>query len=53
MTALPASILALEDGGPYLSNRVVIAQDPDTGVRNASLQSDYGGWAGTTDYVDG
>ena len=37
VTALPTPILALEDGGHYLSNSVVIAKDPDTGVRNASI----------------
>jgi 2,5-furandicarboxylate decarboxylase 1 len=37
VTALPSPVLALEDGGPYLSNSVVIAKDPDTGVRNASI----------------
>ena len=29
--------LALEDGGAYFSNCVVIAKDPDTGVRNTSI----------------
>jgi len=37
LTRLPAPVLALEDGGPYLSNSVVIAKDPDTGVRNTSI----------------
>lgn len=37
ITTLPTPILALEDGGQYLSNSVVIAKDPDTGVRNASI----------------
>lgn len=37
VTRLPTPVLALEDGGPYLSNSVVIARDPDTGVRNASI----------------
>lgn len=35
--ALPIPTHALEDGGPYLSCSVVIAKDPDTGVRNASV----------------
>lgn len=26
-----------EDGGPYITNGVVVAKDPDTGVRNASF----------------
>lgn len=34
---LPVPIHALEDGGPYFSCSVVIARDPDTGVRNASV----------------
>jgi 2,5-furandicarboxylate decarboxylase 1 len=34
---IPVPVLALEDGGPYLDNCVVIAKDPDTGVRNASV----------------
>lgn len=25
-----------EDGGPYITNAIVVARDPDTGVRNAS-----------------
>jgi 2,5-furandicarboxylate decarboxylase 1 len=29
---------ALKDGGPYFDAGVVIARDPDTGVRNASIQ---------------
>lgn len=37
ITALPTPVLALGDGGPYLSNSVVIAKDPDTGVRNTSI----------------
>jgi len=37
LTRLPTPVLALEDGGPYLSNSVVIAKDPDTGVRNTSI----------------
>lgn len=32
-----APTLALKDGGPYFSNCVVIAKDPDTGVRNTSI----------------
>lgn len=34
---LPTPTLALEDGGKYLANSVVIAKDPDTGVRNCSI----------------
>lgn len=34
---IPIPTLALEDGGPYLANSVVIAKDPDTGVRNSSI----------------
>lgn len=34
---LPTPTLALKDGGPYFSNCVVIAKDPDTGVRNTSI----------------
>ncbi|MCL2028848.1 MAG: UbiD family decarboxylase [Deltaproteobacteria bacterium] len=37
LAGLPSPVLALEDGGPYLSNSVVIAKDPDTGVRNTSI----------------
>ena len=37
ITKIPTPVLALEDGGPYLSNSVVIAHDPDTGVRNTSI----------------
>ncbi len=35
--ALPVPTLALEDGGAYFSCSVVIAKDPDTGIRNASV----------------
>lgn len=35
---LPIPIHALEDGGPYFDAAVVIAKDPETGVRNASIQ---------------
>ena len=34
---LTVPTLALEDGGPYFSNSVIIAKDPDTGVRNTSI----------------
>ena len=37
VTKLPTPLLALEDGGHYLSNSVVIAKDPDTGVHNTSI----------------
>ncbi len=35
---LPVPTHALKDGGPYFDAAVVIAKDPDTGVRNASIQ---------------
>ena len=35
---LPIPVHALEDGGPYFDAGVVIAHDPETGVRNASIQ---------------
>jgi len=34
---LPVPIHALGDGGPYIDSAIVIARDPDTGVRNASI----------------
>ena len=34
---IPTPTLALKDGGPYYSSSVVIAKDPDTGVRNVSV----------------
>jgi len=34
---IPVPTLALKDGGPYFDNCVVIAKDPDTGVRNTSI----------------
>ena len=34
---IPAPTLALKDGGPYFSNCVIVAKDPDTGVRNTSI----------------
>ncbi len=34
---LTVPVLALEDGGPYFSNSVIIAKDPVTGVRNTSI----------------
>ncbi len=34
---LPIPVHALEDGGPYIDSAVVVAKDPDTGVRNASI----------------
>jgi len=37
LAALPTPVLALGDGGRYLANSVVIARDPDTGVRNTSI----------------
>jgi len=38
LSTLPIPIHALKDGGPYFDAAVVIARDPDTGVRNASIQ---------------
>ena len=35
---LPVPVHALEDGGPYFDASVVIARDPESGVRNASIQ---------------
>lgn len=37
INSIPIPTLALGDGGPYLANSVVIANDPDSGVRNASV----------------
>lgn len=37
LTKLPVPTHALKDGGPYFSNCVIIAKDPDTGVRNSSI----------------
>jgi 2,5-furandicarboxylate decarboxylase 1 len=34
--ALPVIRHFSEDGGPYITNGIVVAKDPDTGVRNAS-----------------
>lgn len=34
---IPTPTLALKDGGPYYSSSVVIAKDPETGVRNLSV----------------
>ncbi len=38
LSRLPIPTHALNDGGPYFDAAVVIAKDPDTGVRNASIQ---------------
>ncbi len=38
LAALPIPVHALKDGGPYVDAGVVIAIDPETGVRNASIQ---------------
>lgn len=35
---LPVPVHALKDGGAYFDAAVVIARDPETGVRNASIQ---------------
>ncbi|MDO5675585.1 MAG: UbiD family decarboxylase [bacterium] len=37
LSTIPVPILAEKDGGPYFDNCVVIAKDPDTGVRNTSI----------------
>lgn len=37
LSKIPVPTLALLDGGPYFSNCIVIAKDPDTGVRNTSI----------------
>lgn len=34
---LPIPTHALKDGGPYIDSAIVIAHDPDTAVRNASI----------------
>ncbi|HXP96471.1 MAG TPA: UbiD family decarboxylase [Telmatospirillum sp.] len=38
LNRLPIPLHALKDGGPYIDAGVVIAHDPETGVRNASIQ---------------
>ncbi|MEK4025030.1 UbiD family decarboxylase [Sporosarcina sp. FSL W7-1283] len=35
---IPIPTHGLQDGGPYLDSCVLIAKDPETGVRNASIQ---------------
>lgn len=37
LNRLPVPVHALSDGGPYFDCSVVIAKDPDTGVRNVSI----------------
>ena len=37
LSKIPVPTHALLDGGPYFSNCIIIAKDPDTGVRNASI----------------
>jgi 2,5-furandicarboxylate decarboxylase 1 len=37
LTKIPVPTHALLDGGPYFSSCVIIAKDPDTGTRNASI----------------
>ena len=37
LTKIPVPTFALKDGGPYFTNCIVIAKDPDTGVRNTSI----------------
>ncbi len=38
MARIPVPVHAEKDGGPYFDAAVVIAKDPETGVRNASIQ---------------
>ena len=38
LSRLPVPVHAEKDGGPYFDAGVVIARDPETGVRNASIQ---------------
>ncbi len=38
LARLPVPVHAEKDGGPYFDAGVVIARDPETGVRNASIQ---------------
>lgn len=38
LTRLPIPTHAEKDGGPYIDAGVVVAKDPETGVRNASIQ---------------
>jgi 2,5-furandicarboxylate decarboxylase 1 len=38
LSDLPIPVHAQKDGGPYFDAGVVIATDPETGVRNASIQ---------------
>lgn len=35
---IPVPVHALKDGGPYFDAAVVIAKDPENGIRNASIQ---------------
>ncbi len=38
LSKIPVPVHAMKDGGPYFDAAVVIAKDPETGVRNASIQ---------------
>ncbi|MEQ8698675.1 MAG: UbiD family decarboxylase [Bauldia litoralis] len=38
LSSIPVPTHAGKDGGPYFAAAVVIAKDPETGVRNASIQ---------------
>jgi len=38
LSCIPIPFHGLKDGGPYIDAGVVIAKDPETGVRNASVQ---------------
>jgi 2,5-furandicarboxylate decarboxylase 1 len=38
LSRIPIPVHALKDGGPYFDAAVVIAKDPETGIRNASIQ---------------
>jgi len=37
LATLPIIVHFAEDAGPYITNGIVVAKDPDTGVRNASF----------------
>ncbi len=38
LSRMPIPVHATKDGGPYFDAAIVIAKDPETGVRNASIQ---------------
>jgi UbiD family decarboxylase len=37
LTELPVLTYYKRDGGPYITSGVIIAKDPETGIRNASI----------------